>query len=213
MNHPLLAACEPSKQLQAAIQADLNIKGQLSLPQAIDMRAILPVYAFSPQKTPLHAWFASGIFPCAGFNNFAFNLLPTGLNLAQISSYKLSGLFIRIAIDVAGRAALAVAPGEVILVTFLHLNTPVGGPVIAVCTHHILANPAQPLNADVGSFNMTHLPNVNFATAQWEQDLVNFKDYTLLPNEFLHIEITLQNGGLFPLNSTTYVNAVFEYSL
>ena len=212
MEH-LLAACEPERALKDAIQSDLNIKGQLSLPQSIDMRAILPVYSFSPQKTPLHSWFVSGIFPCAGFNNFNFDLLPAGLNLAQIKSYKLSALFMRIALDIAGRAALAVAPGEVIDVAFLHLNTPVGGPVIAVCTHHILANVAQGLHADLGTFNMTHLPNVNFATAQWEQDIVNFRDYILLPNEWLHIEIDLVNGSLFPANSTAYVNAVFEYSL
>lgn len=204
-----IASCEPSLHFRQQIQNDLNIKGQLSLPQAIDMRAILPVYAFSPSEAPTRAWFASGIFPCANFVNFNIDVLPVGVNLNGLRYLTLRGLFIHIDVDQAGRAVLAAA-AENIHCTLLHFTSFFINYVIANANAVVPVNAAVGLYAELGSFITTKMPNIAHSRQlQWDQEFINIVNYDLLPGEFLEVFVGL-DATQFPLNSFAYVNAFFD---
>jgi len=111
-----MADCEPVPQLRDRLAADLRIKGQLSCPQKVDMRAIIPVYDFSPTLYSQKYFTRQQLsLPLDGLSGGIFYLLPP-LPDVKYNKIKLDGLLSNIIADAAGRAAMAVA-GSYVYVT------------------------------------------------------------------------------------------------
>ena len=105
---PTIAACEPTKRLRDRIQTDLSIKGQLSCPQTIDMRAIVPVYAFQTPNKSFDIGTTQTAIPCAGADNILTPMFVLPPN-THTTRFKLKGFAFQLDMDVAGRAAAALA--------------------------------------------------------------------------------------------------------
>ena len=213
-----IADCEPSRGVRDQLAADLNVQGQLSCPQKIDMRAIIPTYSLNPvTKTVGRSVYRSGITPLAGFVNYNWQLLPNqacviplGYNYNLVKLITLRSLYFQININAAGRAALAAA-GENLAIEIHHF-IPVGvgaAFVIARGRHQIFANPGLALEISMGSFEQSKF-FLGLLSAQFELEIRNFKDYKLLPGEYIEIAIGLL-GANFPLLTTGEVTAVFDY--
>ncbi len=104
-----LAKCEPILSMRKTIERDLNIQGQVSCPDLIDMRAIIPVYDFNPHT-----------LNCKVYKDLIADLAGT-VGMTWFMNNGLSPIFIRniychLLFDIAARAALAAA-GEIVHLT------------------------------------------------------------------------------------------------
>lgn len=101
-----MASCEPSPFLRDRIANDLRIKGQISFPQKIDMRALIPVYNFQSSE-PFVSNNIAGLANVGGTNALTIVLADMFLqnplrDYGEHVQHEISILY-----DAAGRAALA----------------------------------------------------------------------------------------------------------
>lgn len=118
-----LASCEPSRSMRDRIDQDLHIIGEISCPQKIDMRAIIPVYPFNPPDQPCREanTQAAALLITPQFFGSIMDASFTPVQPAQINYMTLKSLLVQIAIDAADRAAMAAA-GDGILVNLRTLS-------------------------------------------------------------------------------------------
>ena len=104
--NPNISQCEPRFDLRQRLMEDLNVKGIVSCPDKIDLRAIIPVYDFSPgykEKQIIQNLRVN--VPLVGLNSDLVNLLPLVPPVSH-RKIKLTGFYWTLRADAAGRAAL-----------------------------------------------------------------------------------------------------------
>jgi len=104
--NPNMAQCEPRLELRQRLMSDMNVKGLVSCPDKIDMRAIIPVYDFSPgysEKYYVQSFRNNAIL--AGVYSDLVVFFPQ-LPPLQFKKIKIKAFYWHLRTDVAGRASL-----------------------------------------------------------------------------------------------------------
>ena len=128
ITEPTIARCEPARVFRERINRDLNIQGNLSCPQNVDMRAIIPVYDFKlPNKKTFiesQPFLAVDIGGLPGAYYLMIDqAIPPYFGL-DYSIATLRAFNFRLQLDIAGRAAMALAGDWITF--FMRSYTPAG---------------------------------------------------------------------------------------
>ena len=206
-----LASCEPSRSMRDRIDQDLHIIGEISCPQKVDMRAIIPVYPFNPPERNYQQQAYQQIAIGVPFFGDIMSAALIPLPHQQVNYLTLQSLLVQIAIDAAGRAAMALATDGIVI----YLSTLAGN--IFVGEWDIVALPLTGGEYWFGS----HMRNWNAAnTLRPRMDMELQYPYPIKiasqlwgANNYLWLTVVTRLGGPFPANSGLSFYSIFDYTL
>lgn len=202
------AYCEPGAGLRQQITQDLNVIGQVVLPQKIRMAEIIPVYPI--QSTPVFTKYYkySNSLLIGGTTGYTFRIfdmtdVPNTRRWAIIDYF-----YMRVYVDAAGRAALAAAFTDV----EFHFRTKLHGAATVVyplvCTGSYQAQvgwDAYHVCSNIGQTPLVFTPNNEVQPLNIQPYV--FKDWKLDRDEGLECVINLETLGNFPANSALHVSS------
>lgn len=213
---PNICQCEPSLALRSRLMQDLNVKGLVTCPDKIDMRAIIPCYTFTPPERLYteqgYSVIAAGIGGAPQYFApiMAASLIP--LPFAEVNYLNLKSLLVQIAIDTPGRAAMAAAGDGIVI----WLTTVAG--TIFMGEWDIVAMPGSGGEYWFGS----HLRNWNAAnTYRPRMDMEFLYPYPIkitsqlygAADNYLWLTAATRLGGAFPANAGISHYSIFDYFL
>ncbi len=203
-----MAGCEPSNALRDRIANDLNIKGEVSFPQRIDMRALIPVYNF--QSSPPYQKFLkySNSINLGGTTGYSFRIF----DMTDVNPRRDYGIiekfWLRAYVDAAGRAALAAAGTEIAFALRTRLNGAVSTPYWLACEGSYPAAAGFP-----GIHIFSNISTVTYRGGaptpdeyiELDAKIQPMSEINLATDEGVACEVYLSTLGNFPANSQLQV--------
>jgi hypothetical protein len=208
-----LANCEPSKALRDRIVTDLAIQGQRSVPQKIDMRAIIPVYSFTPPETKWTQIYSNlDLLNIGGQASPWQNIIMSPAVQIPgriINKMRIKTLNVQLSYDAAGRAAL-VASGDFIIAQLTDTIAPYQI-VIAQSILNPVASAGNPLFFTFGNIQNQLGINLNRYASLLNTPIPNNEWSITNSNSVLTLSFSQTQSANFPANTGVEYDLITEY--
>jgi hypothetical protein len=200
-NYGNIADCEPSPSLRNRIANDLRIKGEISFPQKIDMRAIIPVYNFQAEE-PFTTRERRGNSNIGGTNSLTILLADMFIENPLADHGEINEWHVSVLLDAAGRAALA----GIRIDCFLYpLERSIQGNLIGFASTHVVAGAGLGMRTNFGTIFQVR-EGGNFDTGYFVGNVCHvdgLKKFLLTKTGGLQVVLTLSTfPNNFPANTT-----------